>query len=59
MPTNDAEDSIIDIMAFKLYFVDISLMLLVIMELLYNIDFILQPFTAGCIMITFYEKEKF
>lgn len=58
MPTNDADDSIIDIMAFKLYFVDISLILLVIMELLYNIVFILQPPSVGCIITLIYEKEK-
>ena len=59
MPTKDADDSIIENMAFKLYFCDIMLMLFLIMGLLYNIVFILQALRLGCIItVLIYKKEK-
>lgn len=44
--TKDADDSIIDNIAFKLYFCDILLILSVIMRLLYNIVLILQALNS-------------
>ena len=55
--TKDADDSIIDNIAFKLYFCDILLILSVIMRLLYNIVLILQALNVGCIIIMLIYSE--